>query len=74
MPLSFGYLHSVITQSRIKEKTLCLTAEVVIEDHKHLASEQDICFGSVAVAVYRQRSSRQQYIEQTLCLGIKTVM
>lgn len=63
VPLSCGNLYAVVALGRVKEVALGLSAEVVVEHHKHLATQYDIGFCCVAMAVNWQRSAGKQHVD-----------
>ena len=74
VPLACGDLYSVVALRRVEEVAGGLSAEIVVEDDVHFATEDDIGFGSVAVAVYGKRSAGEEYVDEALGLGVEAVV
>lgn len=63
VPLSCGNLYAVVALGRVEEVALGLSAEIVVEHHEHLAAQNNVSFGCVAMAMDGQR-----------CAGRSTLM
>lgn len=74
VPLAGRDLHAIVALGGIKEVAGGLGSEVVVEDDIHFASEDYVCFGGVAMAVYGERRAREEHVDEALSLGIEAVV
>lgn len=72
MPLSFGYLNSIVANCRIKEVTCYLSTHFIIEYHEHFTTKQHVCFGCMTMTVNWQDCTGKENIDKSLSLSVKT--